>query len=117
MPRTKTALCPVEALEAHLKNSSISEGAIFLSHSKRRLGGEMVALIVKKAVKLIGKDPKTYAGHSTRRGFVTTAFENGAPIESVKEISRHVGVEMLLRYKEASMLFDNPAQRAVWGMG
>lgn len=116
MPRTGASLCPVAALEAWIESAGITAGALFLSHSGKRLGAEVVALLAKRAAKLLGKDHRTHSGHSLRRGFVTTAFEKGAPIDSVKEVTRHSGIDMLLKYKEHSNLYDNPAQKAVWGI-
>lgn len=114
MPRTHTALCPVAALETHIEKTGITEGPLFLSHSKRRLGADTVALLVKKAVALIGKDPTTHSGHSMRRGFVTTAFENGAPPESIRDRTRHQSMDMLLKYREAAQVFNSPVDIAVW---
>jgi site-specific recombinase XerD len=61
--------------------------------SCRAIGG-----IVKRYAGAAGFDPKTFAGHSLRAGFVTTALEHGADIFRVMDVTRHRRVETLKGY-------------------
>lgn len=117
IPRTHGDVCPVAALEAYMSAKKIAEGPVFRSEYGLRLGADVVAKIVKKAAKLAGKDPRVHSGHSLRRGFVTTAFERGAPAESIRDRTGHASMDMLLKYREAAAIFNSPADVAVWGMG
>jgi hypothetical protein len=88
-------LKPVEALQDWLARTGITEGPLF---RRITLGGrvltdalrpEAIAAIVKKLAQRAGFDPATFAGHSLRSGFVTSAVEDGASAVRVAEITRH----------------------------
>jgi len=74
-PRT----CPVRALQDWLAASAIGEGPLFRAVDRvGRVGsGRLTARIVGERVKKIGArsglDPDSYAGHSLRSGFATSA--------------------------------------------
>lgn len=118
IPRNPNGLCAVAHLEAWLAMNHLTSGPVFITDPKnqRRMDGKSYALVVKAAMKRIGRDCTDYSGHSTRRGYVTDAFEKGAPPESIKDTTRHVGLDMLLKYREAAQVFDSAANRAVWGL-
>jgi hypothetical protein len=42
-----------------------------------------------------GLDPRTFAGHSLRAGFLTSAAEHGASVFKMMEVSRHRSVDTL----------------------
>jgi site-specific recombinase XerD len=76
IPRSRrSGTCPVTALEDWLRESGITNGAIFraIDHERiaGRLSGQAVAEIVKRAVLRVGLDPSKFAGHSLRSGFAT----------------------------------------------
>ena len=62
------------------------------------LTGRGLAKIIKRLVETIGLDPKYYAGHSMRAGFVTEMFKAGASAEEVQHVTRHRNVGSLGRY-------------------
>lgn len=78
------ATCPVIALRAWLAQAAITEGPVFRPvdrHGRlgaRRLSGEAVADVVKRAARGSGLDPCFFAGHSLRAGHVTQAKRNYA---------------------------------------
>lgn len=90
-----TRLRPVEALRTWLDAARIEEGPIFRPITKSGLIGQgaltpqSVALIVKKYAAAAGLDVKSFAGHSLRAGFVTSAAESGADINRIMDQSRH----------------------------
>lgn len=116
IPRNKRGLCAVGALEKWIEHDDTPEGApVFTTRTGARCTGWDYALIVKRAIRRAGVDPTRFSGHSLRRGFVTSAFERGAPIDSIKERTRHASIDMLLHYKEAAATFDSPVDKAIYG--
>lgn len=84
------ATCPVRAYRAWLERSRLSAGAVFRQvdrhgrwrdgdlvvhdvHEAGRIGGRAYGERVKLLAGRIGLDPATIGGHSTRRGFITSA--------------------------------------------
>jgi site-specific recombinase XerD len=82
-------------LKAWLSAAGITEGAIFRRVNKgskvlpERLTAQSVALIVKAHARRAGLDPRSFAGHSLRSGFLTSAARRGASIFKLIEVSRH----------------------------
>jgi hypothetical protein len=78
--------CPVAALKAWLEASAIIEGPVFRPIAKgervqqAKLTDRSVADIVKAHAQRAGLDPKLFAGHSLRSGFLTSAAARGASI-------------------------------------
>ncbi|MGV2967169.1 site-specific integrase [Paenibacillus sp. AGC30] len=109
--------CPVRSYNEWIKQSGITDGAIFRpvnkhSHvSEKRLSDKAVALIIKKYVAAVGLDPALYAGHSIRSGFATSAAMLGKSERSIKEQTRHASDAMVRRYIRMGSLFtENAAQ-------
>ena len=106
-----TKLKPVEALDAWLAASSITAGAIFRSINKGgavspdRLTDQSVALIVKHRAAAAKLDPKLFAAHSLRAGFVTSALEDGADALRVMDQTRHKSVDTLRKYDRRAKAF------------
>jgi hypothetical protein len=61
---------------------------------------------VKRYARQVGLDPASYAGHSLRRGFLTSAAESGA------SISRHKSLDTLRGYVRRVDLFKEHAGAA-----
>jgi hypothetical protein len=57
-----------------------------------------IAWVVKEHARRLGLDPKAFAGHSLRSGFVTSAVEANAPIMKIAEQTRHRSLDMLRVY-------------------
>jgi site-specific recombinase XerD len=108
-------LRPIEALQAWLKASGITEGPVFRQVNKAgrvlpgALTGESAATVVKNAAERVGLDPAVFAGHSLRSGFLTSAAEAGADIMRMMDVSRHKSVETVRRYVRHANAFDNHA--------
>jgi integrase len=107
--------CPVEALKVWLGGAGITEGAIFRRVNKggkvlpERLTAQSVALIVKAHARRAGLDPRVFAGHSLRSGFLTSAARRGASIFKMMEVSRHRSVDSLRDYVRDADLFRDHA--------
>lgn len=108
-------LCPVAALRTWFKASGITSGPVFLGF--RRVDPDMlrdtaitadeVAIRVKEYAALAGLDPKIFAGHSLRAGFVTECYRQEVPEAQIIGTTRHKSVQGLLPYRRES----NPVQR------
>jgi site-specific recombinase XerD len=64
---------------------------------------------VKWAVKAAGIDERTFAGHSLRAGFVTSALENRVDVLKIMRITRHTDVNTLKEYDRRDSGFDDHA--------
>ena len=81
--------CPARALLLWLKAAGIESGPVFRAvdrggNARPTLSAQMVARIVKKYAAKAGFDPKDYAGHSLRRGHVTSAKAAGKSNASIR---------------------------------
>ncbi len=74
-----------------------------------RLSAQSVALVIKELAYRVGLDPSTFAGHSLRSGFLTSAARNRASIFKMADQSRHKLLDVLRDYVKAEELFDDLA--------
>jgi integrase len=120
LPHGQHALtCPVRAVQAWREAAGILEGAVFVSVTRggrataTRLSDRDVARVVKAAVAAAGYDPATFAGHSLRAGFATTAARAGVPEHLIMQQTRHRSAATLRGYVRRGGLF--PRQRRQQG--
>lgn len=74
------------------------------------MSDRVVAEIVKKYCKLIGKRVSGFSGHSLRAGLATSAAIAGATEASIQKQTGHKSVLILRRYiRDASLFRDNAA--------
>jgi len=98
------ATCPVRAVRAWLRIAHISSGPVFRaidqwSHVRdRRMSDRSIALIVKHAAEMAGLEPRQFAGHSLRSGFVTQAAKEETPEWQIQEVTGHKSATMLRKY-------------------
>lgn len=108
-------ICPVAALRAWLDAAQIREGPVFRPVDRHgRVGCEAlsdrsIAEIVKRACHAAGYDPRDFAGHSLRRGFITAAHRGGAAPDALMRHARHAKFETTLAYIEEAERFRNSA--------
>jgi site-specific recombinase XerD len=107
-------LKPIAALDAWISAAKIDSGPIFRSLAQNgaigdRLGAQSVAHIVKRRAAAAGLDSESFAGHSLRAGFVTSALSAGADIFRVMDVTRHTEVRSLRAYDRRARAFDNHA--------
>ncbi|WP_043837840.1 site-specific integrase [Muricoccus aerilatus] len=110
--------CPVLTLHAWLGAAGIQAGPAFVSVTRHgratgtRLSDRDVARVVKETVAAAGYDPTTFAGHSLRSGFITTAAREGVAERHIKNQSRHKSLPVLRGYiRRGSLFVDNAAAR------
>jgi integrase len=111
-------LRPVEAVQAWLAAAEISAGPVFRAVSRggrvscEALAADSAARIVQRYARRIGLDPASYAGHSLRSGFLTSAAEGGASIWKMAAQSRHKSLDTLRGYIRNADLFKEHAGAA-----
>jgi integrase len=130
LPQGRTDLCPVKALDAWLTAAAISEGALFrriwrlppprVPRGTRRkpvadryrigtnpIDTDSIALIVKNWTGLAGLDAAGFAGHSLRRGAISSGVVQGVHIARLKQFSGHASLKSLEEYVELAELRHN----------
>jgi hypothetical protein len=68
-----------------------------------------VANIVKYRAARLGLDPRAFAGHSLRAGFLTSAAARGASLFKMADVSRHKSMDTLRGYVRDTEVFKNHA--------
>jgi len=106
--------CPVAALKEWITATGIGSGALFRSvnrHGKvgERLTDQSVSDIEKEHAERLRLNPKQFAGHSLRAGFLTSAAARGASIFKMMDVSRHRSVDTLRGYVRDAELFKEHA--------
>ena len=124
--------CPVRALKDWVSLAGITEGPLFRPVTRHdrigssRLTDKGVARIVKRAVlaaqaaaiasgnRALAEtfDPKRYAGHSLRAGFITSAAAAGVSTHDIMRQSGHTREETLRKYiRHATVFRQNAAAK------
>ncbi len=106
----------IGALGAWLDAAGISGGPVFRGvRGARVLGGRLtdrqVARIVKARCAAVGLDPATFAGHSLRSGYITSADEHGASLKRIAEHAGHAKVETTAGYVQVNDAFRDHSGR------
>ena len=127
LPAGQTDLCPVTALEAWLAAANISDGPLFrrlwrLPPPRVRKGikrkpvadhyrigtkpidTDSIALVVKRWTGRAGLDGAAFAGHSLRRGAISSGVAQGVHIARLKQFSGHASLKSLEEYVELDEL-------------
>ncbi len=102
------------AVRAWLEASRITEGPVFRGCDRGRLSAERLspgqfARILKARCAAAGLDPDEFGGHSPRRGFATSAGDEGADLRLTAKHMRHVKLETTASYMEDGDLFHRNA--------
>lgn len=115
------AIDPVRAVREWLNVAQIASGPLFRACDRwghiraGRLNDRVVALVVKDMATRAGLEPRQFAGHSLRAGFVTSAILAGAQTWEIRENTGHKSDAMLQRYVRASGLGQTQAIRRAFG--
>jgi site-specific recombinase XerD len=114
-------LCPVTALRAWLDTAKIKSGPVFrqidqYGHVRSAaLTPQSVALIIKAAATRAKLDPRQFAGHSLRSGFVTQAHIAGADTIDIMQQTGHKNIRTLRGYIQDAGIGAQRAARAAVG--
>lgn len=105
---------PVSRVLHWLRAAEVEDGHVFRTLRRgghlrgERLHHSDVPRLVKKYAALIGLDPKAYAGHSLRAGFVTSAAAHGARLDKIMEVTRHTNPQTVMKYiRDANVFTDH----------
>lgn len=117
LPYGNRLLCPVSALnEWHSQLSSPSSGPVFCRLLKNQtptpqaLTAQSINNIIKSVVKTCQfPDPENYSGHSLRRGFATTASQQGATLGSIMRQGRWRNETTVYGYIQEGRRFESNA--------
>ncbi len=116
-------ICPVEALRQWLNASEIKSGAIFRQidqwgHMRdERLTPQSVALIVKSCAIRAGLEPRQFAGHSLRSGFITEAAGAGVDSRDIMAQTGHRSEAVMRGYIQDAGRGASRAVKAAMGEG
>ena len=111
-------LRPVEAVQTWLAAAEISTGPVFRAVAKggkvsdQPLADDSASRVVKRYAARVGLEAASFAGHSLRSGFLTSAAESGASIWKLSEVSRHKSLDTLRSYVRRVDLFKEHAGAA-----
>lgn len=100
-------VCPVRAYRAWIDAGQINSGLVFrpidrwgnVTTISEPMDGKEYARLVKRAVASVGLESRQFAGHSTRRGFVTDATDAGAQNADMREVTWHTNDNTLAGYQ------------------
>ena len=110
-------LGPAEALKAWLdvlREHAYTSGALFrYAREKRLFPARMTVQAAQNVVKFyaaqLGYDPKDFAGHSLRAGFVTSAALRNAPEEAIALQTGHRSIVVLRGYIRRATIWERNA--------
>ncbi|MCS1407141.1 MAG: Tyrosine recombinase XerD [Verrucomicrobia subdivision 3 bacterium] len=95
---------PAKHLRRWMKKAGIKNGYLFRTLRRNgalrgdKLHHDDVARTVKKYAEMIGLNPKEYAAHSLRAGFVTSAAVHNARLDKIMEVTRHTNTATVMKY-------------------
>jgi integrase len=78
------------------------------SGAPKRLEGFGINTLVKRAVALIGKNPKQYGAHSLRSSMITAAISAGEDVVTIMRRTRHKNLTVLQGYDRPELFSRNP---------
>ncbi len=108
--------CPVLTLRAWLEDRGVEPGALFTSVRGKRLSGEDVSRVVRRAIKRAGYAPdfvEKFSAHSLRSGFATTAAQNQKDAFSIARQGSWKSLNTVRRYVRDAELFKNNAAKGL----
>jgi len=95
---------PVEALREWLERSDIHKGPVFRAIDRweaieeRALTPQSINLIVKRRCAMAGLDPREFAAHGLRSGYLTEAARQGVALPEAMQQSQHRSVQQAASY-------------------
>ena len=108
--------CPVRTLRAWLEERGVEPGPLFTSVRGRRLSGEDVSRVMRRAIKRAGYDPdfiEKFSAHSLRSGFATTAAKNKKDAFAIAKQGSWKSLNTVRRYVRDAELFENNAAKGL----
>jgi hypothetical protein len=72
---------------------------------------QRIVAIIKEYCEEIGLDASSFAGHSTRSGYVSSCSDRRVPISEMMKRTRHKAVSSLQVYMKSDDLFNDAGDR------
>lgn len=120
LPYGDEVLCPVSALKSWCEKASITSGPLFRRITKGKnilhegIDAHHINIIIKKIAHHAGlPNAKQYSSHSLRRGFATTASQQGASLSSIMQQGRWQHTGTALGYMEEGKRFEGNAANLI----
>jgi integrase len=117
----KRGLCAASAVREWLAAAGIVEGPVFRTFTldrtltANRIDPDDVARLVKRTTAAAGIEG-TFAGHSLRAGFITTAASTkGVSEADIQRVSGHRSVAILRGYVRRANVFEDAPLAAIFG--
>jgi site-specific recombinase XerD len=115
IPRGKR-LHVIEALDAWIAAGKITHGPLFrlargITVGSSRITDGQIARVIKCRLRRAGFDARTYSGHSLRSGFITSAAEAGASLQSIADVAGHEKLDTTRGYVQVADAFQDHAGR------
>ena len=104
------------AVKAWIELAGITDGYLFPGANRGQaeighMSEARFAEILKARCKAAGYDPRDFSGHSPRRGWATSAGEDGVDLRRTADHMRHVKLETTRGYmEEGDLLANNPGK-------
>ena len=119
-PASDERYCPVRTFRRWLEVSKIEKGPVFRGVSlatgeimPEALAPVGVARRVQFYVRKLGLDPKDFAAHSLRSGFVTSAYKMGRKMPDIMQASGHRSHGEVMGYIRRAGLVEESAGRGL----
>ena len=106
-------MCPPTALKTWCEKANIQNGAVFRGIKKGTVLSEAISInYFSKIIKNVARScnlatPEKYSGHSLRRGFATTASQQGITLSSIMQHGRWKHSDTALGYMEEAKRFES----------
>jgi integrase len=110
---------PVEALREWLERADIRKGPIFRAIDRwgaveeRALTPQSINLIVKRRCAMAGLNPREFAAHGLRSGYLTEAARQGVALPEAMQQSQHRSVQQAASYYNEAERAQGRAARLV----
>lgn len=106
----------IVALDAWIKAGKITSGPLFrytrgITVGTERLRDQQVARMIKSRMRKAGLDSRSFSGHSLRSGFITSAAEAGASLQSIADVAGHAKLDTTRGYMQVADAFADHAGR------
>jgi integrase len=79
----------------------------------RVLIDQRIVAIIKFYAAKVGLDPRCFAAHSTRSGYVTSSSDRGVPISAIMKRTRHKTLNSVAVYMKHEDLFACSGDRVL----
>lgn len=104
------------SLTSWIRIAGIKDGYLFRSLrggkvSNKPIDPQLIGVIIKEHIEMIGEDPKHYSAHGLRSGFITTCIRKSMSLADIMQLTGHKDFKTAYGYFEEGKIEKNPATR------